>query len=70
MGFRSGEYGGKKISLHSIVQVSNVQMGYQRDPRTSFFFNQYTDFFGMMYTAVVQDKDTSRPRIWIGERYL
>jgi len=64
MGFGSGEYGDKKISLHSIVQVMFKWV------ISVIFFNKYTDFFSMMYTAVVQDKDTLKPGIWIGERYL
>jgi hypothetical protein len=52
MGFKSGEYGGRKISLQPIVTVNtcNDKSGMEH---TGFIFNKFLYFVCMMDVAII-----------------
>jgi len=65
MGFKSGEYEGRKISLHSSGgNVSKYNNTYN-EKHTCFILNKLSYIFSMVNVAIVQNKNTSRPRVGI-----
>lgn len=67
MGLKSGEYGGRNMSLHTESPSSGSVQEMGNKIRTGLIFDKNTDLFGMVNTAIVEYEDTPWARVSISE---